>query len=349
MDWKNIALQPDQTLREALRVIDEGGVQGALVVDNVDHLKGIVTDGDIRRGILRGIELDTPVSGVMNTDPVTARPADDPKRIIQVMKQRRIHQLPVVDDEGKVTDLKVLAELLQPQRRTNPVMIMAGGLGTRLRPLTNDCPKPLLEVGGQPILETILDGFLSYGFCRFRFFVNYKAEMIEDYFGDGSDWGAEITYVHEEKRLGTAGPLSLIEERPEEPFFVMNGDLLTTLNMGHVLDYHQQQNATATMCVRDYEVQVPYGVIETEDQRMIGLEEKPVHRHFVNAGVYVLAPETLNHIPDNEFFDMPDLFESVIDAGQKSVVFPIREYWQDVGQKEDFNRAQGEYDEVFAG
>lgn len=348
MDWKKIALQPDQTLREALRVIDEGGVQGALVVDNTARLKGIVTDGDIRRGILQGITLDTPVSEVMNTDPVTARPADDPKRLIQVMRQRRIHQLPVVDESGKVVALGVLAELLEPQRRTNPVMIMAGGLGTRLRPLTDDCPKPLLKVGGQPILETIVDGFLAYGFHRFHFFVNYKAAMIEAYFGDGSDWNAEIDYVHEGKRLGTAGPLSLLEKRPEEPFFVMNGDLLTTLNMEQVLDFHEEHDAAATMCVRDYEVRVPYGVIETEDQRMIGLEEKPVHRHFVNAGVYVLEPEALDYIPENEFFDMPELFESVIQAGQMSVVFPIREYWQDVGQKEDFNRAQGEYSEVFS-
>ncbi|WP_251941182.1 nucleotidyltransferase family protein [Salinibacter ruber] len=346
-DWRKISVRSDQTIREALQVIDEGGVQIAIVADEKDHLQGVATDGDIRRGILDGIDLDRPVEGVMNADPITARPQEDRQSLIDCMQARRIHQIPLVDREGRVVGIEVLDDLLEPEARPNPVMLMAGGLGTRLRPLTEDCPKPLLEVGDKPILETIVEGFIAHGFHQFYLSVNYKAGMIEDYFADGSDWGIDISYVHEEKRLGTAGPLSLLPERPEETMIVMNGDLLTKLNFAHLLDFHRKHGAAATMCVREHETQVPYGVIETDDQYMDGIEEKPTERYFVNAGIYVLEPETLDHVPENEFFDMPDLFERIIEEGKEATVFPVREYWQDVGRKEDFHRVNGEYDEVF--
>jgi len=346
-DWKDVAVLAEQTTREALEVIDAGGIQIALVTDADDRLKGVVTDGDIRRAILQGVDLDTTVQSVMNESPITARPQQDRQSLIDRMKARRIHQIPIVDDDGRVVGIEVLDDLLQPEKRPNPVVIMAGGLGTRLRPLTDDCPKPLLEVGDQPILETIIEGFITHGFHRFYLSVNYKSGMIEDYFGDGSDWGVDITYLHEEQRLGTAGPLSLLPELSDEPLIVMNGDLLTKLNFAHLLDYHRDQNATATMCVREHETQVPYGVIETEEQQMTGIEEKPTERYFVNAGIYVLEPETLDLLPENEFFDMTELFEALIDQEAEATVFPVREYWQDVGQKEDFRRANGEYEEVF--
>lgn len=347
-DWKDLSVGPNQSIRDALAVIDEGGIQIALVIDANARLQGVVTDGDIRRGILQGLDLDAPVTAVMNEDPVTARRQEDRQQLIDTMQSRRIHQIPLVDDEGYVVGIVALDDLLRPSARPNPVILMAGGLGTRLRPLTNECPKPLLEVGDKPILETIIEGFRSHGFYRFYLSVNYKADMIEDYFGDGSTWGADITYVHEDKRLGTAGPLSLLPERPDETLIVMNGDLLTTLNFAHLLDFHHEQDSAATMCVREYEVQVPYGVVETEDQQMVGLDEKPMHRHFVNAGIYVLEPHALDCVPVNAFFDMPDLFEALIERGETASVFPVREYWQDVGQKDDFHRANGEYAEVFA-
>jgi NDP-sugar pyrophosphorylase family protein len=293
------------------------------------------------------MDLDAPVRTVMNEDPVTARPQEDRQSLIDRMQARRIHQIPIVEDGGRVVGIEVLDDLLEPEDRPNPVVLMAGGLGTRLRPLTEDCPKPLLEVGDQPILETILEGFISHGFHRFYLSVNYMSGMIEDYFGDGSDWGVGITYLHEEQRLGTAGSLSLLPERPNEPLIVINGDLLTKLNFAHLLDYHREQDAIATMCVREHETQVPYGVIATEDQRMTGIEEKPKERYFVNAGIYVLEPETLDLVPENEFFDMTELFESLIEREAEATVFPVREYWQDVGQKEDFRRANGEYERVF--
>ncbi|WP_251963085.1 nucleotidyltransferase family protein [Salinibacter ruber] len=346
-DWRQISVQPDQTIREALEVIDEGAVQIAIVANEEDRLQGVVTDGDIRRGILEDLDLDVSVASVMNDDPITARPQEDRQSLIDTMRARRIHQIPVVDHQGHVVGIEVLDDLLEPEARTNPIMLMAGGLGTRLRPLTEDCPKPLLEVGDQPILETILEGFIAHGFHRFYLSVNYKAGMIEEYFGDGSDWNVDITYVHEEKRLGTAGPLSLLPDRPDETMIVMNGDLLTKLNYAHLLDFHRKHDVAGTMCVREHETQVPYGVIETDDQYMEGIEEKPTERYFVNAGIYVLEPETVDYVPENEFFDMPDLFERLIEEGQKATVFPVREYWQDVGRKEDFQRVNGEYDEVF--
>ncbi|WP_103027998.1 nucleotidyltransferase family protein [Salinibacter altiplanensis] len=348
MEWRDVSVFVDQTIREALEVIDEGAIQIALVVDRDDQLKGIVTDGDIRRAILQDANLDAPVQSVMNETPVTAHPRKDRQSLIDTMQARRIHQIPIVDEDGCVVDIEVLDDLLKPEKRSNPVVIMAGGLGTRLRPLTDDCPKPLLEVGDQPILETIIEGFVTHGFHRFYLSVNYKSGMIDDYFGNGSDWGVNISYLHEEQRLGTAGPLSLLPERPEEPMIVMNGDLLTKLNFSHLLDYHRDQGSAATMCVREHETQVPYGVIDTdENQRMEGIEEKPTERYFVNAGIYVLEPETLDLVPENEFFDMTELFETLVDRGKEASVFPVREYWQDVGQKEDFRRANGEYKEVF--
>ena len=328
-------------------MIDEGAIQVAIIADEQDRLQGVVTDGDIRRGILEDLDLDTPVSSVMNEEPITARPQEDRESLIDTMRARRVHQIPLVDRDGRVVGIEVLDDLLEPEARPNPVVLMAGGLGTRLRPLTEDCPKPLLEVGDKPILETILEGFIAHGFHRFYVSVNYKAGMIEDYFGDGSDWGVDICYVHEEERLGTAGPLSLFPERPSESMIVMNGDLLTKLNYAHLLDFHREHGATATMCVREHEMQVPYGVIETDDQYMESIEEKPTERNFVNAGIYVLEPETLDYVPENEFFDMPDLFKRLIDRGKSATVFPVREYWQDVGRKEDFHRVNGEYEEVF--
>ncbi|WP_263841479.1 nucleotidyltransferase family protein [Salinibacter sp.] len=347
--WQDISVLSDQTIREALEVIDAGGIQIAIVTDVDDRLKGVVTDGDIRRAILQGVALDAPVQSVMNDNPITARQQQDRQSLIDRMKARRIHQIPLVDDNGRVLGIEVLDDLLQPEKRSNPVVIMAGGLGTRLRPLTEDCPKPLLEVGDQPILETIIEGFITHGFHRFYLSVNYESDMIENYFGDGSDWDVDITYLHEEQRLGTAGPLSLLPEQPDEPLIVMNGDLLTKLNFANLLDYHRDQDAIATMCVREHETQVPYGVIETEEQKMTGIEEKPTERYFVNAGIYVLEPGALDLVPESEFFDMTELFEVLIDREVDAAVFPVREYWQDVGQREDLRRANAEYEEVFTG
>ncbi len=309
-DWKKILVVPSASIEEAIRVIDAGAMQIALVVNENHHLLGTVTDGDVRGGILKGLPLSAPVQQIMNPDPTTARFDESKEAILALMKRKKLHQIPVIDEKGEVVGVEILDELIQPQVRDNWVVLMAGGLGSRLRPLTDDCPKPLLKVGSKPIMETILDNFIEYGYRRFFLSVNYKAEMIQDYFGDGSKWGVEIRYLHEKERMGTAGALGLLPEKPLQPILVMNGDLLTKVNFQHLLNFHQEHQAKATMCVREYEYQVPYGVVKIDHQRLVGIEEKPVQHYFVSAGIYVLEPEVLELIPSNAFFDMPTLFQN---------------------------------------
>lgn len=336
-----LLIRPTDTIGHAIRVIDDGDRQIALVIDETDRLSGTVTDGDIRRGMLRSLPLTTPVSEVMKCDPVVATPADTPGQLVTLMRVHTIHQVPIVDTRGRVVDLVVLDELVRVSKtpRPNWVVMMAGGLGNRLRPLTDDIPKPLLKVGDKPILETILDTFRDQDFHRFLISVHYKADMVKSHFGDGHRWNVEIRYLEETTAKGTAGALGLIEERPAEPLVVMNADVLTKVNFGSLLDFHAEQDATATMCVREYNMQVPYGVVRTEDARIVGIDEKPVQRVFINAGIYVLNPGVLDYVGGEESVDMPEVFHRLIDAGQRAAVFPIREYWLDVGQMEDFRRA----------
>lgn len=345
--WHMARIAPEKTIRDAIRTIDEGAIRIALVVDGENRLLGTVTDGDIRRGILRGVALEEAVTRVMNPHPTTARADEGQDTILERMKQTRLHQIPVVDGQGRLVTVEILDELLQTRHRDNWVMLMAGGLGSRLRPLTDECPKPLLKVGSKPLLEIILENFLEYGFRRFYISVNYKAEMVKEHFSDGSRWGIEIRYVHEDQRLGTAGALSLLAERPALPLIVMNGDLLTKVNFQHLLDFHAEHRARATMCVREYDFQVPYGVVRIDNHRVLGIDEKPVHRFFVNAGIYVLEPEVLDLIPSGTYFDMPELFTKLIDRKDETTVFPVREYWLDIGHMEDFARANGDFPEVF--
>jgi dTDP-glucose pyrophosphorylase len=345
--WKQTLLDPEATVREAIACIDSVGLQIALVVDENGQLLGTVTDGDVRRAILGGVSLDAPVAGVMNENPTTARGHDDRETLFALMRQRRLHQIPVLDATWRVVGLEVIDDLLKPQQRTNGVVLMAGGLGSRLRPLTDDCPKPLLQIGPKPILETILEAFIQQGFSRFYLSVNYMADRVEEYFGDGKRWNVGIEYLRENERLGTAGALSLLPEQPAEPLFVMNGDLLTRLSFIHLLDFHIGHGAAATMCVREYEMQVPYGVIETRNHRILDIREKPTERYLVNAGVYVLEPEALGLIPAREFCDMPDLFKALIVRGDETAVFPIREYWMDIGRVDDFDRANVQFDAAF--
>lgn len=344
---QNIFISPDASILQALQSIEKGSLQIALVVDDKGFLHGTVTDGDIRRGILRGEHLSAPVSTVLNPNPITAHSNDTQDNILGKMKLKQLRQIPIVDDNGRVIRLELLDRIINTQKRDNWVVLMAGGLGSRLGPLTQDCPKPLLKVNNKPILEIILENFITSGFHRFYISVNYKAEMIINYFGDGSRWGVEIRYIHEKERMGTAGSLSLIEELPTEALLVINGDLLTKVNFQQLLDHHIDINALATMCVRDYEFQVPYGVIKVENQRLVSIEEKPIQRYFINGGIYVIDPKALRYIPPNTFFDMPSLFEKLIKYDVETSIFPIREYWIDIGRLDDFERANGEYIEVF--
>jgi dTDP-glucose pyrophosphorylase len=339
--WTDILVGPDESIRETIRRIDGSSLQIALVVDAQRKLLGTVTDGDVRRGILKGVSLEDPTTRIMNAKPTTARQGDDRDSMLAAMRARSIHQIPVVDPDNRVVGLEVLDSLLG-QKRENLVVLMAGGRGVRLRPLTDETPKPLLHVGTKPILETILESLIEQGFGRFYLAVNYLAEKFEQHFGDGSRWGVDIRYLRESTPLGTAGALSLLPERAAKPLLVMNADLVTRIGFGHLVDFHVKNKAVATMGVREYDFQVPFGVVHMQNERIVEVQEKPTHRFFVNAGIYVFDPSALDAVPAGRRFDMPDLFNALVKQGQQTAVFPIREYWLDVGRHDDFARAADE-------
>jgi dTDP-glucose pyrophosphorylase len=345
--FENLLINNNSTIKEALKIIDSGAMRIALVVDSENKLLGTLSDGDIRRGLLKNLSLDDTIENLYSKNPTIASTNDSNERIIQKAISKQVYQIPIVDDECRLIDIVNLATLLNITKKRNRVILMAGGLGTRLRPLTQDIPKPLLKVGNKPILETIIKNFANYGFVNITISLNYKGEMIKDYFGDGSNFGVNIDYVEENMRLGTAGALSLIENKPNEPFFVMNADLLTDVNFSHLLDFHSFSNSDATMCVREYEYQVPYGVIEVQESNVTSIVEKPIQKFFVNAGIYVLSPKVFDYIPKNEFYDMPTLFNTFIEKEKKVISFPIHEYWLDIGRMSDFEQAQSEYFRVF--
>lgn len=343
--WENILVQNNQTLLETMKIIDESSLQFAVVVDEVNHLLGTVTDGDIRRSILSGNPLDIEITRVMNTSPITAVVGNSRKKYYQLMQTKKLKQLPIVDEKNKIIDILFLDKVVT--KGENTVVLMVGGLGTRLRPLTNEIPKPMLKVGGKPILETIIECFKQYGYINFILSVNYKKEVIQNYFQNGEAFDVNITYLEESKQLGTAGALSLLPQKPTKPIFVMNGDLLTQVNFEQIMHFHEENKSLATMCVREYEYQIPYGVIETNGSNLVSIKEKPINKSFVNAGIYILSPEALNYIPENKFFDMPELFQKLIDLEKTTTVFPIREYWLDIGRMDDFKKADYEYTEIF--
>jgi len=347
-DWKPIAVPSTASMKTVLGVIDEGRMQIALVVDDGCHLRGTVTDGDIRRALLRGEGLDTAVDKIMNDTPVTGLVSEDAHLWQRTMQRYSLSHLPLLDAEGCLVGLTRYLTPQEPQR-DNAVVLMVGGLGSRLGPLTQARPKPLLEVGAKPILETIVENFAGYGFHRLYLCINYKGEMIREHFGDGSRWGVQIEYVEEKTRLGTAGALGLLPERPDAPFFVMNGDLLTQVDFVRLLRFHQKQNAAATLCVREYAHQIPYGVVDLDGHTVTGMLEKPSHRVYVNAGIYMLNPEALDLIPHTGYLDMPDLINRMLSQQMPISSFPIHEYWIDIGQMQEFQQAHEDYEKKFSG
>lgn len=342
-NWKDIIVTPKETVIKTMEIIDKSALQFSVVVDEDNRLLGTVTDGDIRRGILRGLPLETPVEAVMNSNPIYEFQGKHNHDYKSTIEKKGLKQLPIVDNSKRLTNIIFSSNFTKINNKENTVVLMAGGLGTRLSPLTNDTPKPMLHIGDQPILETIIESFKSYGFVNFILTVNYKKEQIKNYFRDGKSLGVNISYIDEEKRLGTAGALSLINEKLEHPFFVMNGDLLTKVNFDQLLEFHQDTSSLATMCIREHEYQVPFGVIETKKHRLISIKEKPIQKNFVNAGIYVLNPEMLKYVPDNQFFDMPELFSKAMEHESEVSVFPLREYWMDIGRIDDYKKANGDY------
>lgn len=349
MILSNILISPESSIREALRRINDAGTQMVMVADPDRRLIGTVSDGDIRRGLLAGLSLEDAVETCMHPTPTVASPGLSRSQLLELCRAHGFHHIPIVDAERRILDLKTLDELLVPPRRDNAVVLMVGGRGERLGELTRDTPKPMLEVGGRPLLEHIIRSFIEQGFHRFWLAVNYRAEVIEGHFRDGAGLGCRIDYVRETKRMGTAGALSLLPPAAaaDLPFIVSNGDLLTRVDMGAVVDHHAGVGADATMAVREYEVQVPYGVVHADGDRMRAIEEKPVHRHLIAGGLYVLSPSVLPFIPEDSFFDMPALLDRVAAQGYVSV-YALDGYWLDIGRQADYQRACDDFGRVVA-
>ena len=348
-ELKDLTIAPEASVRAALEAIDRSKRQIALVVSADGRLVATVTDGDVRRGILRGVDLDGSVAQVMHTTPTTVTLGAPDAETRQLIRARKLHHVPVLDRDGRLVDLATVEDLFGVTPKDTRVVLMAGGLGKRLRPLTETVPKPMLPVGGKPLLEQIIGVFADQGFSRISISVNYRAEMVRDHFGDGSALGVDIDYVEEKQAMGTAGALSLLNERPDGPFIVMNGDLLVALQFSELLAYHGQKRAACTLVVRDYEYQVPYGVVRSDNGLMTGIEEKPVERFFVNGGIYVLSPDALDHLTPGEPLDMPDLLTRIVRAEGKVGVYPLRDYWRDIGRIDDLEAARSEFDSVFRG
>jgi dTDP-glucose pyrophosphorylase len=341
--WENVLITEANTIREALEAINGEELRIALVVNSEQGLTGIVTDGDIRRGLLNGVNLEDSVSKVVNRDFVSADAGSPRENLIELMKQNDVLTIPLISN-GVVVGIETLRHALEKPKYQNPVFLMAGGLGTRLLPLTETCPKPMLYVGKKPILEIVLGSFIKAGFFNFYISTHYMEEKIRQHFGDGSQWNANIQYIHEQEPLGTGGALGLLpDDMPDLPIIMMNGDILTKVDFERMLAFHSENNADATMCVREYDYQIPYGVISGEDGAIVTMVEKPTYQYFVNAGIYVVSPDVFRNVPKHSKVDMPELLEQEIKNNKRVLMFPIHEYWLDIGRMDDFERAQAEF------
>lgn len=343
-DWKEVCLSRHDPIRRAVEIVDAHiERQIALILDESGVIEGTFTDGDFRRAMLRQIDLDAPVSEAMNPNPISISEKSTMAERQEMLRRHVLRQLIVVDDQNRVVGLTGIDDVSFHHKKKNAVCLMAGGLGSRLRPLTDTTPKPLLKIGDQAILEIILRKFIEQGYHEFYISINYRGEMIKDYFGDGRSLGCRIQYIVEDQRLGTAGALSLIEDPIEHPMIVMNGDLLTDTDFEKFVEFHETCDAKATMAIREYNFQVPFGVVNVDGNDLTKISEKPMQKFFVNAGMYVLSPEAISQIPKGEFFDMPTLFQNMMDSEQKTSAFPVHETWLDIGSHQQFKQAQQKY------
>ncbi len=344
--WKNALVPETATVGQVIRNLNDSGLQIALIVATDGALVGTLTDGDIRRALLRGLDLNSPINSIIQREPLIVPSQMSRGTVLELMRANKIHQLPVVDEARRVVGLHLLDELLVSGHRPNLMVIMAGGQGTRLRPHTphtEKCPKPLLPVGGKPMLEHIIDRAKSQGFERFVLAIHYLGHMIQDYFGDGSRWNVQIDYLHEQSPLGTAGAVALLNPRPDAPFLVSNGDVLTDIRYGDLLDFHCRHGSAATMAVRPHEWQHPFGVVRTKGVDIVGFDEKPVTRSHINAGIYVLEASVFDLLTVGEKCDMPTVFARLQERGARTIVYPMHEPWLDVGRPHDLDLAQSNH------
>jgi dTDP-glucose pyrophosphorylase len=346
-DWKKILIRSNDSLETAIEVLHKGGCRIALVTDTHNKLLGTVTDGDIRRALINKLEMNTEINLIMNSSPIKASSLSSREELLSIMTEKDLMHMPIVDQNGNLLGLETIQHLIEGPSFDNPVFIMAGGFGTRLYPLTKNIPKPLLMVGNKPILETIINQFIDNGFYNFYISTHFKSDLIVDYFKNGDQYGVSIKYINEEIPLGTAGSLGLLpNDLPDLPIIMMNGDLLTRIDFSNLLEFHDKHDADATMCVREYDFQVPYGVVEIDDCRIKKITEKPIHKFFVNAGIYVLNRNLIKKVDGKSYLDMTDFLESELDIGKVNA-FPVHEYWLDIGHIEEYERANKEVNNLF--
>ena len=339
-------LSPGAPLMAAVRSIEATRRRMAVVVDAEHRLLGTLTDGDVRRCLLTGGSLQTPLSQAMNSSPLVAQEGAPAGYLLDLMRKRNVMALPVIDGEGRFKRLVHLIDLEHPNNIT-PVpaefdfaVIMAGGEGARLRPLTATIPKPMVDIGGTPLLERQIESLAKAGISRIYLSVNYLGHVIEQHFGDGTGFGVEIRYLREREKLGTAGALALLPERPDSPIVVMNGDILTTSDFGSLYAFHQAHGAQVTVAAVDYRVSIPYGVINTDGAYATGLVEKPSQRFLCNAGIYAVSPQALDLLKGAGYLNMTDIIEACLTRGMPVAVFPVHEYWSDIGTPDDLEKAR---------
>ncbi len=338
--WRDSILTLDKTIADALNNINKSGSKISLIVNNKGEFQGTISDGDIRRALINGKDQKTPIQEIVNTNALIVTPDIKSEIILQIMVKNKVQQIPVIDENKKIVGLFLWDEVMLQRKILNTIVIMAGGKGSRLSKYTKNCPKPLLPVGGKPMLERIIERAKSQGFERFLISINYLGHMIEDYFADGKKWKVKIDYIKEDKPLGTAGAIGLMSSSSKLPFIVSNCDIVSNFNFSELLNFHYEHNAKATMAVRLHEWENPYGVVQTKGVDIVDFEEKPIIRSHINAGVYILEPSAIKLINKNEKIDMPDLFKRIKQKNLRTIVYPMYEPWLDIGRPEDYYKAK---------
>jgi dTDP-glucose pyrophosphorylase len=341
VDWRRALLTEDSRIQEAVQNLNDTALGIVLVVDGEDKLLGSITDGDIRRGLLRGLSMENPIQGIIRKNPLVVPHGLTSDTIRQIMTANKILQIPEVDEDFRVINLHTWRESERSEHIDSVMVVMAGGKGTRLRPYTEECPKPMLEVQGKPMLLHIIERAKSDGFGHFVLAVNYLRNMIEDYFEDGAKFGVRIEYLREEAPLGTAGALSLLPQKPEKPFIVTNGDVITDVRYSDLLNFHIHNKADATMAVGTFEWQHPFGVVSLSGLEITDFKEKPIITSYINSGVYALSPDAIDYLVKTESCDMPTLFKRMRDSHLRTYAYPIHEYWLDVGRPKDLEMING--------
>ena len=351
-DWKKIILKPLDSMEHAIKVMDDEALKMIIVADNENRLLGTITDGDIRRALIKHLAMTIPISEIMYTNPTYCLESHNDDKILALMKEKNVLQIPVVDQDLKVVGLKTINSIIGEKnilkgKFDNPVLIMAGGLGKRLLPITEETPKPLIKLGGKPIIENIIIQLIDSGFSNFYISTNYKANKFKEYFKDGSGWNIKINYLYEEKPLGTAGAISLLPDSIDKPLLIINGDILTKVNYETMFLYHEDVKADATVCVRKQDFQIPYGVIESKNNFVSNIDEKPIKTFFVNAGIYIINQSLLKKVNKNEYTDMPNFLSEQIKNNFNISMFPLHEYWLDIGNHENLKKAELDSIDIF--